>query len=265
MNFSAIETAAGYSFNSQSAVVNVAIPNEPPTVANPISNLTVTEDAAAVLGHADLNNVFDDLDHTDSQLQYTIWGNSPAGIVTASINNATDSLDLSFLANQNGQANITVRATDPAGDFVQSGFTVTVNPDNDPPTTGAVISNVAVTDDSPPTNINLAGAFNDVDIATNSDSLTFTAPVNTNPSVAAPTINGSLLTLTYTPGQIGSTDLTVRATDLAGAFAQQTFNVQVTAAPNNEPPNNPPFVAIPVADVAADENDPDTLVNLAGT
>ena len=265
VNFTAIETAAGYSFNSQSAVVNVAVPNQPPTVTNPVTDLDVAEDAAAVLSHADLNDVFDDSDHTDSQLQYTISANSPTGIVAASINGTTDSLDLSFLANQNGQSNITVRATDPAGDFVETTFTVTVNPVNDAPTTSATIGNVLVTDGSGPTNIGLASAYSDVDIATNADSLTFTVFTNTNPIVATPTINGNLLTLTYTPGQIGSTDMTVRATDQSGAFAQQTFTVSVIAAPNNEPPNNPPFVANPVADVAVDENDPDTTLNLATT
>src|SRR5262249_40565026 len=85
-----------------------------PVAVHPIADLTVSEDAAPILQYADLNQVFDDADDPDSALTYTITANTAAGVVTAVIH-PNDTLDLSFLANQHGTADITVRATDPAG------------------------------------------------------------------------------------------------------------------------------------------------------
>ena len=57
------------------------------------------------------------------------------------------SLTLDYAADQNGAADITVRATDTGGLFVESTFTVTVNPDNDAPTTTPVTL-TAISEDS---------------------------------------------------------------------------------------------------------------------
>jgi len=101
-----------------------------PFVANPITDLTVNEDAAAQLNHADLNAVFEDSDNLDTELVYTISVNTGSGLVTAVIE-ANDTLDLSFVTDQNEVAQITLRATDPGDLFIEDTFAVTVNPVND--------------------------------------------------------------------------------------------------------------------------------------
>ena len=103
--------------------VNFAVPNNPPTVANPIADVSVFEDAAdSVL---DLLNVFDDIDVGDV-LTLTVTGNTNGSLVSTNLVGTTLTLD--YGDNQNGTANITIRATDLDGAFIEDTFLVTVDP-----------------------------------------------------------------------------------------------------------------------------------------
>ncbi|MDP6546690.1 MAG: hypothetical protein QGH60_22170 [Phycisphaerae bacterium] len=94
-----------------------------PSVANPIADVTVDEDAETTV--LDLSSVFEDDDPAHS-LPLWVTGNSNTGLVNTSVVGA--SLSLYYVADANGQADITVRATDQTGAWVTNTFTVTVNP-----------------------------------------------------------------------------------------------------------------------------------------
>jgi hypothetical protein len=208
--------------------------NDAPVVANPIADLAVDEDAAPVLNHADLNQVFDDVDDPDSAQTYTITATTPAGIVTAVLE-ADDTLDLSFLANQNGVVDITVRATDPGGLFVEDTFRVTVNAVNDAPVVANPIADMVVNEDAAPVlnHADVNHVFADVD---NADSvLTYTITGNTPAGIVTAVLEADdTLDLSFLANQNGVVDITVRATDPGGLFAEDTFQVTVTAV--NDPP-----------------------------
>ncbi|MDP6634493.1 MAG: lamin tail domain-containing protein, partial [Phycisphaerae bacterium] len=102
--------------------------NNSPVVDNPIVDVTVDEDAVDTV--VDLSATFSDPDLNTFTLSVT--GNTDAGLVAASMN--VDQLTLSYLADQNGSTDITIRATDTLGAWTEDTFTVTVNPTPDPPT-----------------------------------------------------------------------------------------------------------------------------------
>jgi hypothetical protein len=127
------------------STITVAAINDAPTTSG-VADVTVNEDAAA--STIDLNAAFSDADNLDSELTYSIVGNTNIGLFSpAGIDGATGQLSLGYAADMNGSAQITIRAVDPSGLSVDTLFTVTVTPVNDTPvmqansgilTTGAV-------------------------------------------------------------------------------------------------------------------------------
>lgn len=90
---------------------------------------------------------------------------------------------------------------------------------------------------------NLGGAFTNLPLAGNGDATydnlvtlkyvtaecTYTITGNTNPALfSSVSVVGSRLVLAYAPGQLGSSDLTITATDFSGHTATDTFTVSVT-------------------------------------
>jgi hypothetical protein len=210
---------------SRTFTVVVQPVNDAPGVAAPIVDLTVTEDAAALLDHAALNAVFADVDNLDAELTYSVHATTPGGIVTATID-ADDTLDLGFAANAFGDVDITVRATDPDGLFVEDTFHVTVNPVNDAPTVTSPIVDRIVPTSAPPVlnHVDLNAAFADIDDA----ELTYTVSANTNAGLVTVTVEADdTLDLSFTAAQNGVAEVTVRATDAEGLFVEDTFHVTV--------------------------------------
>ena len=118
---------------SNTATVNISVTagNDAPTTSG-IVDVTVNEDDAATT--IDLNAVFDDADDADSELTYSIVGNSNIGLFSAAaIDGSTGRLTLDYAADMNGSAQISIRASDPSGASVDTLFTVTVIPVNDNP------------------------------------------------------------------------------------------------------------------------------------
>ena len=109
-----------------------------------------------------------------------------------------------------------VRATDTDGQFVETTFTVTVNPVNDTPTTTG-IADVTVDEDAADSVVDLFAAFADIEDA--DAALTYSITGNTNVGLfTATAIDGvaGTLTLDYAANQNGTADITVRATDTGG-------------------------------------------------
>lgn len=212
--------------------IDVTPVNDPPVVTGGLSDITVAEDSPPIV--LDLSGVFDDVDilTNGDVLSYSVKVSANPSLVKATQNGTT--LTLTLGPNQNGKATVTVRATDQAGAFAETSFVLTVTPVNDPPTVKNKIADVAVDEDAPPTNIDLTNTFDDVDILTNADVLTLTVSGNTNTTLLSTKIQGKTLTLTYLPDANGVATITVRATDLAGAFVQTSF--KVTVRPINDAP-----------------------------
>ena len=190
-----------------------------------IANLVVDEDTAPVI--IDLAAAFEDAEHLDSELVFTVVGNTNTGLVTAATVNGTN-LTLTLAANSSGAADLTVRATDPLGLFVEDTFTLTVTAVNDAPTTVGV-ADMTRDEGVSFTTVDLATAFDDVDDA----SLTYTIQDNTNPALLFDTSIDSaagMLTLAHAAGASGASDLTLRATDAAGALVETDFTLTVNAA-----------------------------------
>ncbi|XQQ05819.1 MAG: beta strand repeat-containing protein [Leptolyngbya sp. IPPAS B-1204] len=207
--------------------------NSPPTTAG-IANVTVNEDAPATV--INLFDAFADAETPDSGLSYSVTANSNSGLVSTSISGGN--LNLAYAANAFGTANLTVRATDPGGLFVETSFTLTVNPVNDAPSFTRGPDQTTLQNSGPQTVNNWAtnpsaGPANEAGqtlsfLVSNNNNALF----STQPSIAA---NG---TLTYTPAAnaSGTATVTVQLQDNGGTAnggvdtsAPQTFSITITA------------------------------------
>ena len=161
-------------------------------------------------------------------------------------------LSLAYAADQFGQAELTLRATDPQGFWVETTVSVEVAAVNDAPT-GGTIDDLTVPQGLAISTIDLRWAFTDVDDAV--ESLTFEVLGVTNAdlfvSQAIDAATG-VLTLYYDPGAFGQSDVTLRATDAGGLSAGLTFNVIVNAAPR----------ALGIANISVVEDAAPTTLNL---
>jgi ketosteroid isomerase-like protein len=157
-----------------------------------------------------------------------------------------------------GTANITVTATDAAGATASDSFTLTVANVNDAPSlTGAIADQTA--EEGKAFLFNLPeNTFSDPDAG---DTLTLSARLSDSSDLPDwLTFNAATGTFTGTPGNAdtGTANITVTATDAAGATASDSFNITVEGNP-------PPVVAAPIPDRTATE---DTLFSFtlpAGT
>jgi len=121
------------SVDSNIATVTITVNpiNDTPTTTE-IADVTVDEDA--VNSVINLFTAFADIEDTDAALTYTIESNSNAGLFTATtIDGVAGTLTLDYAPDQNGTADITIRATDTGGEWVESSFTVTITSLNDAP------------------------------------------------------------------------------------------------------------------------------------
>ncbi len=111
--------------------VVVSASNDQPTTVG-INNITVAEDTTS--SYINLYSAFADVEDGVAPLVYSVTGNTNTSLFSVvSIDGSTGTLILNYAANQNGTANITVRARDLSGLFVETTFTVTITPKNDAP------------------------------------------------------------------------------------------------------------------------------------
>ena len=216
-----VDTSATVNFQ-----INVTLVNDAPILEVPIVDVTVDEGAAEVV--LDLSGTFSDADLADAvpdALTLSVTANDNTALVDDSL--AGTDLTLVFQANQNGVANITIRATDVDGAFVEDFFLVNVIAVNDDPTVAVPIADVTVDEDAADVVLDLAATFADVDIATNGDVLALSVSANDNPTLVDATLGSPNLTLDFQADQNGVANVTIRATDTGGAFVEDTFLVTV--------------------------------------
>ncbi|MBN2477368.1 MAG: cadherin-like domain-containing protein [Pirellulales bacterium] len=110
--------------NLATVTITVDGVNDPPELTNPIPDVTVDENDPPE--EVDLGNSFDDPDLTvkGDWLTYSVTANGNPGLVETAVFGST--LRLTFVADRNGVAQITVRATDSESLWVEDSFTVTV-------------------------------------------------------------------------------------------------------------------------------------------
>ncbi|MBE9104681.1 hypothetical protein IQ229_06915 [Nostoc cf. edaphicum LEGE 07299] len=100
------------------------LPNTPP-LAFGIGDITVTKNAPNT--SIDLFAAFEDTEESDTTLTYLIEGNTNNGLFdSVTINGLTGTLTLDYAANTQGSADLTIRATDSEGQFVDTTFTALV-------------------------------------------------------------------------------------------------------------------------------------------
>ena len=128
-----------------------------------------------------------------------------------------------------GTATVTVRATDLSGAFVEDQFDIVIANTNDAPTVANPIADQSANEDSAFSFQFAVNTFADVDV---SDTLTYSA--SGIPGWLS--FNSATRTFTGTPANpdVGSYTVTVRATDLAGTFVEDQFDI-VVANTNDAP------------------------------
>lgn len=224
---------------SNVATVNITVnPVNDPPVAQPLS-LTIDEDTPGTVPL-----LATDIDSpVPTVFQIVTPPNSAHG--SASISGSA--LTFTPAKDWNGTTSLTYRAQDTAGAWsAPVTITVVVRPVNDPP---VVTNRSLVLDEDTVGSLTLT--------ATDVDSTIFTYEVVGQPSVGTVKITGSTLTFTPPADWNGTTSLTYKAKDDAGAYSN-VATVNITVNPVNDPP------VVKAVSVATDE-DTQVTVNLAAT
>lgn len=130
INYTFDDGTASVANATGSVTVNSA--STPPTVNDPIDDVSVVENAADSV--IDLLSAFTDAEQSDDSLVYSVTGNTnPSLFNSVSINQIANTLTLSYVNGAFGVATLTVRATDYTGNWVEDAFLVTVANVNNAP------------------------------------------------------------------------------------------------------------------------------------
>ncbi len=132
-------------------------------------------------------------------------------------------------ANQHGEADITLTATDSTGRTASTSFTITVDPVNDVPSISAISDKE--TEEDTPLSFDFTVSNPDYDLT--DLAITWTSSNESlvpNANIAI-TGTGETRTITLTPAADahGDATITLRATDGDGDYVEQTFDLTVTA------------------------------------
>ena len=231
--------------------------NHAPTVAIPLADQTVQEDAPfSVVVPA---NIFADQDAGDVLSYSANLGNGSALPTWLSFNATTRTFSGTPDDAQVGSLDLRVTATDTGTLTVSDTFTFTVTNVNEAPTVAAPLADQQATEDAPFSLVVPTGTFADVDPG---DSRTFSLTLVGG--TALPTwlsFNSATRTLSGTPlnSDVGTLNLAVTATDLGGLSATDTFALAIQNV------NDAPTVAAPLADQTVPEDAPFSFIVPANT
>ena len=171
-----------------------------------------------------------DTEDPDQAMTYTLVNNTNPGLFSATtIDVITGTLRLGYMTNQNGFADLTVRATDTAGQFVELTFNVTVNPINDAPT-GANLSNSSLRGDTDSAGGVEVGALSASDVD-QGDAASFSIVGGADAAKFLVTgVNNNLLTINdgvLSESQQSSYEVIVRVTDSGGLTHDESLTIVV--------------------------------------
>lgn len=254
MTFVVTVTDNGGKTDTATITVNLNDVNDPPRVTGEgIADVIINEGTTSRV--VNLWAAFEDDEDADNELSFLVQNVSNNALFSSdpTVSNANGTLTLNFLPNAAGVSNITIRAFDSQGAFVDDTFKVDVN---DAPTPVGY-GNVTVNEDAPNSQINLYSGFTDTE--QDSSELVYEIIGNTNAGLfSSVTINLPNLVLDYAPDANGQANITIRATDSGGLSAQTTFNVKVNAV------NDPPTTS-GIDNVSVSEDAPDTVIDLTNS
>ncbi|MGE0756179.1 MAG: DVUA0089 family protein, partial [Pirellulaceae bacterium] len=209
-----------------SIAIDVLPLNSPPVVANSIGTRTMTEDGPPLV--IDLvPGVFTDPDLANGDtLTFSVISVVSNGSAPATATISGNSLTLSVLPDASGQAVVTIEARDRLGLSTRDTFTLSVTPQNDPPSPQNDEFSV------PPgvtSLLNVLSNDSDIDSTLNPASVVITVP----PNNATATVNSNG-TISFRPntGFLGTVTFRYRVSDVQGAVSPEA---QVTVLVNNPP------------------------------
>ena len=219
--------------------LNVTPVNDKPVVENTIANQVLSEDFTPYT--IDLNDAFSDVDDADSELTFSVSGNSNIQVsIVDGIATITPTADW------NGSEELTFTATDPSGLEVSQTVDFTVNAVAD-----IVADSADIVEDTPTI----------LDVLDN-DSFEGQSPVVYRRSGQMAQLNGSVVvnddgTITYTPNQDynGADEFTYTVTS-GGVTETTTVTLNVT------PVNDKPVVENTIADQVLPEDFAEYTINL---
>jgi hypothetical protein len=209
----------GILLDTGSVTIVVTTIDDLPVVANPLSDITVNEDALDTVV-ADLDVVFMDV---DEELEYSHVVEDTA-LVFASVTN--DTVTLQFLPDANGSTNIIFTATNPTiRASVSDTMTITILPVNDVPVL-ATIADTTINEDAA---LEILLTASDVE----GDTLTFSALPDTNAVI--PSISEDTLSLSSADNWNGNSTIMVVVSDGSGT---DTTSFQLTVNAINDAPSS---------------------------
>lgn len=221
--------------------VHYAVPNTAPTVSTPIADVNVLEDAVNTVFSLYPN--FQDAQDTDAQLTYTVTNNTNTGLFTSVNISDPTNFTLDYAPNANGTANITIRATDTGGLFVEDTFAVNVTAVNDAPSYGVSGPIPAVNEDAG--SVSVPGwifLFNPGPLETGQTVLNWLVSNSTCGTLltTGPSVSGNTLSYTTAPNQNGTCtfDLQVQdngGTANSGVDTSTATNYTITVNAVNDP------------------------------
>ena len=234
-------------------IANIAITNLdndvnlPPVVSSAIADQTATEDLpfSFVLP---LATTFTD-PNPEETLSYNVQLAGGGALPTwLTYNEITRTFSGTPENDDVGTVDIDVTATDTASQSITDTFRITINNANDPPTLDIPIADQTANEGTLFTLDLPDNTFNDIDVG---DVLTYTATLTSGGALPSwLSFNPTTLTFSGTPTStdVETLQIRLRATDLSGASANDTFTLTVTGI------NDPPIVTNPIPDRIANED-----------
>ena len=238
--------------NGKSAydTIQITVNNDQhPFVANPITDLTISEDAPT--SEISLENVFSDDDNDDSLITKSIVSTVDVNLMSLNIEN--NILYISLKANQYGESEVVIEANS-NGLTVTDTFNIIVNAVDDAPYVANTIANITLSEDDADSQISLTNVFSDID---NDDALITKSIISTSHSnIMTLTINNNNLDISLKANQFGETEVIIEANS-NGLTITDTFNIIVNQV------NDKPELIGTIEDVTVDKNANDKQIDLS--
>ncbi|MEO7904416.1 MAG: putative Ig domain-containing protein, partial [Candidatus Saccharimonadales bacterium] len=213
--------------------IAIANTNDAPTIANAIPNQNATEDSTFNFQFS--ANTFNDVDAGTILTYSAQLAGGGALPIWLSFDAATRTFSGTPLNAHVGTVSIDVIASDGNGGTVTDTFNIVVANTNDAPTIESAIPSQAATESAAFNFQFAASTFSDIDAG---DTLSYTAQLAGGGALPA-WLSFDAVTRTFsgTPasGDVGTVSIDVIADDGNGGTVTDTFNIDITAAPNVGP------------------------------